>query len=147
MFFDVDSVKLRFLRTEVETSDNKFGLSTTEYISKYILLFNQNILYIIHLRFVQFHSMIFVRFTYIFLRTALLFSVELDASATSLLKYLLLVEGFFSSLPRITFRLEKNKLTKSYKLSYKANSRLVTSDTKLIIHLRISQYSCVCIQR
>ena len=83
-----------------------------------------------------------------FLRTALLFWVEHDASATSLLKYLLFAEGFSSSLPWITFRLEQNKLTKSYKLSYKANNQPVTFDAQLIIHLRISQYyNCVAIQR
>ena len=69
-----------------------------------------------------------VRFTYMFLRTALLFWVERDASATSLLKYLLFVERFSSSLPCITFRLEQNKLTKGYKLLYKANNQPVTSD-------------------
>lgn len=67
-----------------------------------------------------------------FLRTALLFCVECDASATSLLKYLLLVEGFPSSLPWITFRLEQNKLNKNHKLVYKAKNQPVSSDAKLI---------------
>ena len=69
-----------------------------------------------------------------FLRTALLFWVEREASVTSLLKYLLFAEGFSSSLSWITFRLEQNKLTQSYKLSHKANNQPVTSDAYLIIH-------------